>query len=141
MTTEVETGNGSEFWLDSAGGTPTLLGELFNAPIPSGAAALLDASHYKSVGFKDYIASPLQDGEEADLEMNWIPGSATDALCLAAKGKTRDFLLKVPVDGEIYEFSGQVLVRDYKRNNPNEEKRTGMLTVKWVGEITEGMAA
>jgi hypothetical protein len=142
MTTEVETGIGSEFWLANASDTLVLLGEVTNIPIPSGTTALIDASHYKSVGFKDYISAPLQDGEEADLNMNWIPGSATDALCAEAKNKTRAFKIVVPVDGEpAVQWTGEVLVRNYVRINPNEDKRTGTLTVKWVGEIIEAEAA
>jgi hypothetical protein len=142
MATEVETGIGSEFWLANSSGTLVLLGEVTNIPIPSGTTALIDASHYKSVGFKDYIAAPLQDGEEADLNMNWIPGSATDALCVEAKNKTREFKIVIPVDGEpAIQFTGEVLVRNYVRVNPFEDKRTGTLTVKWVGEPAEGPVA
>lgn len=142
MTTEVETGNGSEFWLADDTDALVKLGELTNIPIPSGTTALIDASHYDSSGFMDYIAAPLQDGEEADLIMNWIPGSATDALCIGAKNKTRDFKIVVPVNGEpARQWTGQVLVRNYVRVNPNTDKRTGTLTVKWVGEIVEADVA
>lgn len=142
MTTEVETGIGSEFYLANAAGTLVLLGEVTNIPIPSGTTALIDASHYGTVGFKDYISAPLQDGEEANLEMNWIPGSATDLLCIDAKNKTRAFKVVVPVDGEpARQWTGDCLVRNYVRRNPNEDKRVGTLTVKWVGEIVEDDAA
>jgi hypothetical protein len=138
MTTEVETGIGSEFWLANASGTLTLLGEVTNIPIPSGTTDLIEASHMKSVGYKDYIPSPLQDGEEADLNMNWIPGSATDTLCVEAKNKTREFKIVVPVDGApAIQWTGDVLVRNYVRVNPLQDKRSGTLTVKWVGDIVE----
>lgn len=142
MTTEVETGIGSEFWLKpGASGTLTMLGEVTNIPIPNGTTGLIDASHMKTVGFKDYIAEPLTDGEEADLEMNWIPGSATETLCLSAKNKTCDFKIVIPVGAGKRQFIGKVLVRDFKRTNPMEDKRTGTLTVKWVGEIVESAVA
>lgn len=142
MTTAVQTGHGSTFKLADAAGALTLLGELTNIPIPTGRTDLLDASHYGSVDFKDFIASPLKDGEEADLVMNWVPGLATDALCKDAVDATRDFEIVVPAgegattDGS-YKFTGSVLVRQYKRENPMDAKRTGTLTVKWVGAITE----
>lgn len=146
MTTAVQTGHGSTFKLDDGTGTLTLLGELTKIPIPSGKTDLIDASHYGSVDFKDYIAAPLKDGEEADLEMNWVPGLATDALCKGAVDATRPFEIVVPAgegatsDGT-YTFTGSVLVREYKRDNPMDGKRTGTLTVKWVGAITETYAA
>lgn len=146
MTTEVQTGHGSTFKLANAGGTLTLLGELTKIPIPTGKTDLIDASHYQSVDFKDFIAAPLKDGEEAELEMNWVPGLATDVLCRDAVDDTRDFEIVVPAgeggttDGS-YKFEGSVLVREYKRDNPMDSKRTGTLTVKWVGAITETYTA
>jgi hypothetical protein len=137
MATEVETGHGSEFWLDNESGTLTLLGEITDVPIPSGAADLIDASHMKTVGFKDFIQAPLKDGEEADLVMNWIPGSATDALARGSVGKVRDYKIVLPVDGDTWEITGSVLVRDYVRTNPMGDKRSGTLRVKWVGDSTE----
>lgn len=140
MATDVETGNGSTFKLADGAAVLTELGEITGVmPIPAGEAPLIDASHFKSVDFMDYIQGPLADGEEADLTMNWIPGSATDTLCLAAKGKTRAFEITLPVDGDNYVIAGTLLVRDYKRTNPNTEKREGTLRVKWVGSTTEGM--
>lgn len=137
MATDVETGHGSEFYLDDAAGVSTKIAEPFAIPIPSGTSELIDASHMDSVDFRDFIQSPLRDGEEADLEMNWEPGSATDILLQAAVGETRDFRIVIPVDDDTYEFTGSVLVRNYVRNNPMDDRRTGVLTVKWVSAITE----
>lgn len=141
MTTEVEVGLGSEFWLADASATLVLLGEVVAVPIPSGTSALIDASHMKTVGFRDYIASPLEDGEEAELTMNWIPGDATEALCLEAKNKRRAFKVIVPAEGGDRQFTGTVLVRNYVRNNPMDDKRTASLTVKWVSAIVEADVA
>lgn len=142
MATEVETGLGSTFSLANSTGVLTPLGELTGAiPIPSGSADLIDATHFGSVDFKDYIQAPLQDGEEVELTMNWIPGSATDALCREAKGKTREYEIVLPVNGGTYEISGSVLVRDYQRTNPNLDKRSGTLRIKWVGASTEAPGA
>lgn len=142
MTTAVETGIGSTFKLADASAVLTLIGEPTGIPIPSGSADLIEASHYGSVDYKDFIASPLKDGEEADLVMNWVPGSATDTLLRNAVNETRAFEISIPAgqgattDGT-YKFTGSVLVRNYVRENPFDDKRTGTLTVKWVGAITE----
>jgi hypothetical protein len=146
MATEVTTGLGSTFKLANAAAALTLIGEPTNIPIPSGATDLIEASHYASVDFKDFISSPLKDGEEADLTMNWVPGSATDSLLRAAVGQTRAFEIVVPAgegatsDGT-FKWTGSVLVRNYVRENPFDDKRTGTLTVKWVGAITETYTA
>jgi hypothetical protein len=138
MTTAVTTGLGSTFKLADASATLTLLGEVVEIPPPNGSTDLIDASHMGTTGFRDFIQSPLRDGEEADIVMNWIPNSATDTLCIAALGATRAFELAVPAGvGHTYKFTGSVLVRNYVRNNPMDDKRTATLTVKWVSSITE----
>ena len=142
MATDVETGAGSTFSLTNASDALTPIAELIGViPIPSGSAPLIDASHFGSVDFMDYIQGPLRDGEEVDLEMNWIPGSTTDALCREAKGKVRDYQIVLPVDDGTWEISGSVLVRDYIRANPMTDRRTGTLRIKWVGEATEAAGA
>lgn len=146
MTTAVETGLGSTFKLANAGGTLTLVGEPTNIPIPTGTTDLLDASHYASVGYKDYIAAPLKDGEEADLAVHWLPGSATDTLLNGAVNSTRAFEIVVPAgtgatSNGSYKFAGNVLVRSYARQNPFDAVRMGTLRVKWVGNITETYTA
>lgn len=137
MATDVETGLGSTFKLADASAVLTLLGEVVEIPIPTGSAELIDATHMATTGFRDYIQSPLRDGEEADIVLNWIPNSATDVLAVAARGQTRAFEIRVFQDTGVYIFTGSVLVRDYIRTNPLDDKRTATLRVKWVSAITE----
>lgn len=143
MATEVETGHESEFHLQSGDtpGTFTELGEILEVPLPAGAAELIRASHMKSQGFHDYIASPLQEGEEADVVMNYIPNSATDQLCRASKGKTRGYRIVLRDGDATWEITGTLLVRDYVRTNPMDDRRTATLRVKWVSEATEAAGA
>lgn len=142
MTTAVETGHGSEFWLDNASGTLTKLGEVFAIAVPNTEAAeLIDASHMDTVTYRDYIQGRLREGVESDIEMNWIPGSATETLCLEAVGETRDYKIVIPVADGTREFAGQVLVRNFTRSNPMDDRRTGVLTVKWTSEPVETAGA
>lgn len=138
MTTAVETGRG-EFWLANASAVLTKLGEVVEIPIPTGAAELIDASHFDTTGFRDFITARLRDGEEADLVLNWVPNSATDVLAVAAIGATRTFEIKVfqGAAAAYYKFAGSVLVRDYVRSNPLDDRRTGTLRIKWVSAIVE----
>lgn len=139
MASDVETGLGSIFLLEGATpGALVELAELTSVPIPNGTTGLIEVSHMKTEGFKDYINEPLADGEEAELGMNWLPGGATETQCLEAKGKKRDFKIAIPVAGVLArQFTGTVLVRDYRRNNPLQDKRDATLVVKWVSEIVE----
>jgi hypothetical protein len=138
---DVETGHGSALFLANASGTLVELAELTTIPIPNGTTDLINVSHMKTVGYQDYINAPLADGEEAELGMNWIPGSPTDVLCLEAKNKKRAFKIVIPVGDGARQFTGTVLVRNYVRNNPMQDKRDATLTVKWIGDITEADAA
>ena len=140
--TEVETGHGSQFWLDNASGTLTKLGEVFNIPVPNTEPAeLIDASHMDSVTYKDYIQARLREGVESDIEMNWIPGNPTEALCIEAVGKTRDYKIVIPDGAGTREFTGSCLVRNFTRNNPMDDRRTAVLTVKWTSEPVEAAGA
>ncbi len=142
MTTAVETGHGSEFWLKVGAGTLTKLGEVFNIPVPNTEAAeLIDASHMETEVYKDYIQARLREGVESDIEMNWIPGSATDTLCKSAVGLTCEYKVVIPDGADTVEFTGSCLVRNYMRSNPMDERRTGTLTVKWTSDPTEAAGA
>ncbi|KMS54720.1 phage tail protein [Sphingobium cupriresistens] len=143
---DVETGHLSEFWLkDPTSGSSTLveLGELTEVPLPEGTADLVETSHMKTIGYKSYINAPLKDGEEADLVMNYIPGSVTDQLCRKAKAYGRPLEYKIVlVNGDgTWEISGQLIVRNYVRSNPMLDRRTGTLRVKWASEETEAAGA
>lgn len=139
---DVETGHLTEFWLwDPTLGTPALveLGELTEVPLPEGTADLVETSHMKTIGYKSYINAPLKDGEEADLVMNYIPGSLTDILCRKAKAYGRPLEYKIVlVNGDgTWEISGELIVRNYVRSNPMLDRRTSTLRVKWSSEETE----
>ncbi|ATP20397.1 hypothetical protein N5J77_02060 [Sphingobium yanoikuyae] len=143
---DVETGHLTEFWLkDPSSGSATLveLGELTEVPLPEGTADLVETSHMKTIGYKSYINAPLKDGEEADLVMNYIPGSPTDILCRKAKDYGRPLEYKIVlVNGDgTWEISGELIVRNYTRSNPMLDRRTGTLRVKWSSEETEAAGA
>lgn len=139
---EVTTGHESEFWLANASGTLVELDEVLEVPIPEGEADLYDTSHMKTKGFKTYKAAPLKEGAEADVVMNYIPGSATDVLCREAKntGDTRAFRVILKTEDGRWQIDGELVVRNYVRSNPMDDRRTATLTVKWAGEPTEAAA-
>jgi hypothetical protein len=142
MTTAVETGHGSEFWLANDSDVLTKIGEPFSVPIPNAEPPeLIEASHMDTVGYHDYIQARLREGVESDIEMNWVPGSATETLLLDAVGETRDYRIVIPVGVGEREFTGSLLVRNYVRENPMSDKRTGILTVKWVSVPAEAAVA
>ena len=143
---DVETGHLTEFHLwDYTIATPGLveLGELTEVPLPSGAADLVETSHMKTVGFKSYINASLREGEEADLVMNYIPGSPSDILLRKAKADGRAHAYKIVLQNGTgtWEVAGSLIVRDYVRSNPMMDRRTATARVKWVSEETEAAGA
>jgi len=139
---DVETGHLTEFHLwDYTIVTPGLVevGELTEVPLPSGAADLVETSHMKTVGFKSYINAPLKEGEEADLVMNYIPGSPSDILVRKAKADGRPHPYKIVLQNGVgtWEITGSLIVRDYVRSNPMMDRRTATARVKWVSEEVE----
>ncbi|HYI42683.1 MAG TPA: phage tail tube protein [Sphingomicrobium sp.] len=137
----VETGHMTEFHLHDGASPGALveLAELLEVPLPAGAADLIETSHMKTEGFKSYINAPLKEGEEADLVMNYIPGSATDVLLRAAKaaGTARAYRIVLVVGAGTWEITGSLIVRDYVRSNPMGDRRTATARVKWVDAETE----
>ena len=141
------TGFGSSFKM----GDPLLeLSNIVSWPdLPSYTRDLIDTTNYKSTGgFKTYRSSPLKEGDEASLVMDIVLGSPADAACRAAMadGKAQPFQMLLPTDdtdpeADMYEFSGFLIVRTYKRTNPMDDVRKATLTVKWTGAPTEGVAA
>lgn len=138
---DVETGQLTEFHLHNGASPGALveLDELLEVPLPSGASDLIETSHMKTTGFKSYINAPLKEGEEADLVMNYIPGSPSDVLLRAAKaeGTARAYKIVLVKGAGTWEVSGSLIVRDYTRSNPMGDRRTATARVKWVSEETE----
>jgi hypothetical protein len=138
----VRTGHQSEFWLADDADTLVKLAEVIEIPLPAGAKDLIETSHMETTGYKSYISAPLRDGDEAGIVMNYIPGSATDVLIQEAwdAGTERSFKIVIPVDADgstTREFTGELIVRNYERGNPMEDRRTATMTVKWTSPITE----
>jgi hypothetical protein len=142
---DVETGHLTEFWLTNDAATPALveLDELLEVPLPSGAADLIETSHMKTTGYKSYMNAPLKEGEEADLVMNYIPGSPTDLLLRSAKaaGDARPYKIVLKNGTGTHEVTGSLVVRDYVRSNPMSDRRTATARVKWVDAETEAAGA
>jgi hypothetical protein len=140
--TDVTHGHGSEAWLENpANGTLTEIAEVIDIPdLPSAVRAIFETSHLKTVGVKSYKKEPLADSDEIEIQMNYIPGSATDTLCKAALASDNelDFRIVLPVgedDPVAVDFT--VLVMNYTRTNPGADRRVGTLTIKPISVSVE----
>jgi predicted secreted protein len=143
MATEATIGIGAEFWLDNASSVLTQLGEITGVSLPNSQVAEVEATHFGSPNRRrEYISGLIDDGE-GSFEMNYIPGSPTDALIRAAlaDGVTRGYKIVVPTADGTWEVTGDLIVRGYERGVPLDDRMTATLTVRFTGAATEAAGA
>lgn len=140
MATSVGIGLGAEFWLDSTSDVLTQLSEIISVALPNSQQEDVEATHMASTNRRrEFIAGLIDDGE-GSIEMNYVPGSATDVLIRAAlsDGVTRDYKVVLPVaDGTTWEVTGDCIVKGYERNVPIDDRMTATLTIRFTGSSSE----
>lgn len=126
------------------GGVPGALVELvgvFNLTLPNPQTDDVEVTHYKSANRQREFISGLTDNGEIQLEMNYVPGSATDLLLSAAKaaGSPRAVKILVPSTANPtgWAFNFNAYVKGYERAIPLDERLTAVATLKVAGAVTE----
>lgn len=141
--TDARIGWSAEFWLAAANGTLTQLDEIITITPPQSVADDVEATHMLSPNRRrEYIAGLIEDGE-GDFEMNYDPGSATDAICRAAlnDGEEREYRIVIPNGAFGWKIEGTARVRGYVRNVPIDDRMTATVTLKFSGSPVEAAAA
>ena len=134
-------GWGGEFHLHN-GSALTELVNVTACGLPEDRVDEIETTTLKAVGRRKTFIPGLIDGGSFDVEMNYIPNSADDQLCLAAKiaGDTRPWKIVVPDDDgtELRQFTGNGWVKGYKieKLSPGEGMKC-VLTVRVTGAVTE----
>lgn len=140
--TAVGIGYGAQFWLANASAVLTQLGEIITLTPPDPVTADIEATHMQSPNRrKEYISGLIEDGS-GTFEMNYVPGSATDALIRAAQsdGKARSYKIVLPIaDGTLWAINGSCIVKQYSRTLPIDNRMTAVLTVRFTGASTEAV--
>jgi hypothetical protein len=133
-------GWGAKVYLQDGGGVYQQLSEVTAFPFPEDAIADVKATHLLSPNRREEYIAGLIDGGTGDIVMNYVPGSATDALCrdLVASGSTRGFRVQIlQPDTTYYEIDVNVIGKQYKRTAPIDNKMDATLTVRFTGASTE----
>ena len=141
---EAQIGWGSEFWLANAAGVLTELGEVTGLPFADEVADDVEVTHFKSPGRrKEYKAGLIEPGD-ATLELNYLPGSATDVLLREAHkdGKIRSYRTLIPAaeEGEMWQIDGFLYVKSRPRTVPIGDRMTMQVNVKFTGAVSEAEA-
>jgi hypothetical protein len=138
-------GWGGEFHLHNSTSLQTLENVTSVTP-PEDMADEHEVTHLKSPGRRKEFIAGMIDGGEITVEINHVPNSATDQLCLAAKAAadTRAWKIVFPAtDGTaLRQYTGNGFVKSYKVNPvvPNEPM-TSTMVIRCSGAVTEAAAA
>ena len=130
-------GHGTKFsmYATAAAAVFTDIAEVFDIKPPNEQTDTIDATHYQSPGrYREFIQG-LTDPGECSIEMNLIPGSASETLILTAKsdGLLRQAKITFP-GGETWTYG--VLVTGYEPAIPDADKMTATVTMKVSGSVT-----
>jgi predicted secreted protein len=127
------------------GTTLTELIGVTSVAMPEDTVDEIDVTTLKAAGRRKEFISGLIDGGTIEIEMNFVPNSATDILCRAAKdaGDSRAWKIVVPDDDgtPLRKYEGSGFVKGYKINtlSPNEAM-TATLMIRTNGAVTEAAA-
>ncbi|MDQ0349737.1 hypothetical protein J2S76_004188 [Ancylobacter vacuolatus] len=132
-------GYGSLFEISTDGGaTWASPGQATSLTPPSFAVDAIDVTHMQSPsGTREFIPG-LVDPGECSIEMNFMPGSAGEAIILSVLRMKVKARATFP-DGESVTFDA--IITGYSPAVPMDEKMTATLTVKVSGVVEHGAAA
>lgn len=141
--TAAKTGWGGEFHLDatSGAGSPTELVEVVSITLPNGETEQVEATHLKSPNRRREFISGMIDDGEMEVVINYVPGSATDALVRVAlnDGLSRGWMAVIPRASTDWEITGDGIVTGYDRGTVEVDGvMRATITIKCSGSQTEG---
>jgi hypothetical protein len=134
-------GYGATFWLGD-GASPevfTEIAEVFDITPPNEATDTVETTHMKSPNRNKEFTKGLTDPGEASFEMNFLPGSASEAKILGAKsspgkvGARIDFPKVGAAAAQRWDFD--MLVLGYEPAMPNDDKMTATVSGKVTGSV------
>lgn len=142
---EARIGWGSEFFLAKADGTLLELDEVTAVALPEEATDDVEVTHMKSPGRRKEYKPGLIEPGDGQVELNYIPGSPTDALIREAQnsGAVRAFKTTLPDEkGEpAWEVEGFLYVKSRGRAVPIGDRMTMTVNVRFTGTSEEAAAA
>jgi predicted secreted protein len=142
---DAKLGYGSKFLMAALASSSALtkLAEVTSVTLPNEQVAEVEVTHYESPGRTREFIAGLNDAGEITIGMNYLAGSATDALIVAAKadGAVRTMRIVVPdgtANGQAFTFPG--FIRGYERDVPIDDKMTAQVTVRVAGAVEQDEA-
>lgn len=136
--TDAVLGYGTKYEISTTtgGGTFFELGEVIDVSLPSSESARVEATHYQSPNrSREYIAGLQDFTGEASVQINWIPGNATDEFLQALRlsGETRTHRVTFP-NGATMSFPG--FISGYSGAIPIDDRMTATFNIAQGGAET-----
>jgi xanthine/CO dehydrogenase XdhC/CoxF family maturation factor len=124
------------------------LGEVTDCTFPQDETDEVEATHLKSPGRRKEFLAGLIDGGEVTVNLNYVPGSATDILLVAAKaaGTTRKVRFVIPSDDGTGAADWNIVTSGFvKKYAPDGmapgDKMTATATIRITGDQEQGAGA
>jgi hypothetical protein len=135
MTTQAQTGFGTLFQIDDGAGTYTTVAEVVNITAPDSNLNTTDATHMESDdGFSEAIPTLLDSGE-ASLDLNFIPGSASQKMLDDAHFAKRRALFRIILPGALKRCQFAGYVTKVGRSFPHNDKMVKTVAIKATGKV------
>ncbi|OLP56670.1 phage tail protein [Rhizobium rhizosphaerae] len=140
--TDAKIGYGTKYEIKAtaAAAVFTEVAEVTSVTPGAASADRIEATHMKSPGRRrEYIAGLIDSGE-AEFEINYIPGNATDILLrtLMSSGDVTDHKITFP-NGVTVTFKASIT--GFEKSIPVDDRMTATITVSVSGDETWGTAA
>jgi len=121
----------------------TKIAEVTSVSMPNEQVAEVEVTHYESPGRTREFIPGLNDAGEITVEMNFVPGSATDAMIVTAKsdGGVRTFRIVTPADDDSQMYTFPVFVKGYERGLPIDDRMTASVTLRIAGAVVQADAS
>lgn len=120
------------------------LDEVVSFPLPEDESDEVEVTHLKSPDRRrEYIAG-LIDGGTVDIELNYVPNSATDQLIRAqrASGAVRTVVFTLPDGDAGWEITTSAFIKGYARGPVAvDQKMNAVVRLRITGAQTEAAAA
>jgi predicted secreted protein len=133
-------GHGTTVWLHN-GTALTQLAKVKDVKIPQTEIDELEVTHYQSANrTREYVAG-LKTLQDVEVELFYVPGSATDILCRAARDVADNRAVRIIVPNETgagaVQFDFPAFVKTYAPTNEVDGVRMATLTLKPAAATTE----
>lgn len=118
----------------------TKVAEVTSVAFPDETVAEVEVTHYESPGRSREFIPGLSDNGSITFTINWVPGSATDDMLVAAKAdrSNRTFRIVTPAagddDGQMFTFPA--FISGLSRAAPIDDRMTADVTLRVAGAVT-----